>query len=377
MRRIFQRLHLWLGLVSGLFVFIIALTGSLYAFQEEISSMASYCHVEKSHKEVLSASKIKTIAESQLPGKKMNSIEFQGYDRAVEVLFYGYQPAYYYKVFINPYTGDVLKVKNMNKDFFRIVIQGHYYLWLPPAIGQPLVIGATILFFLVLVTGIVIWFPKNISKIRNRLVLHWKKGIKMLRVNYDLHVIGGIYFALFGILFAFTGLIFGLPPFANGVHKLAGGTKSMNYGVTISKTASKKRYTDSEAMDLAWNKALILYPKAGSISMNLPLDSLSVLTISATQADGKYWKTDYRYYNPGNLQEIPSSSIYGRFSNADPADKLLRMNYDIHTGGIWGITGKIIACLSSLFIASLPITGFVIWWKKRRKRKPILAVHKK
>jgi uncharacterized iron-regulated membrane protein len=44
------------------------------------------------------------------------------------------------------------------------------------------------------------------------------------------------------------------------------------------------------------------------------------------------------------------------------------MNYDIHVGQILGLTGKIIAFLASLICASLPITGFIIWWGKRNKK---------
>ncbi|MDN5296752.1 MAG: hypothetical protein PWQ71_858, partial [Bacteroidota bacterium] len=67
---------------------------------------------------------------------------------------------------------------------------------------------------------------------------------------------------------------------------------------------------------------------------------------------------------------------YGRFADADTADKLMRMNYEIHTGAILGLPGKIIAFFASIFIAGLPITGFVIWWRKRgkkEKRNPVLT----
>ena len=42
------------------------------------------------------------------------------------------------------------------------------------------------------------------------------------------------------------------------------------------------------------------------------------------------------------------------------------MNYDIHVGAIGGLTGKIIAFIVSLICASLPVTGFLVWWMKRR-----------
>lgn len=367
MKKIVHKLHLWLGLVSGLFVFVIAFTGALYAFQEEISSLNSYHHVEARNSEFLPPSRLQQIAESQLPGKKMNSIEYHGRENSVEALFYGYAPSYYYKVFLNPYSGEVLKVKDMDKDFFRIVMQGHFYLWLPPAIGQPLVVVSTIVFLLVLISGIVIWFPKTLSKIKNRLLVRWKKGVRAYKVNYDLHVVGGWYVSIFGLIFALTGLVWGLPPYADGVHKLVGGIKSLQYGVSLPKSQPVARFSPDQAIDEVWGRMVREYPDAGSISIAPSEDSTSAITANVREADGKYWKTDYRYFHPQNLKEIKSENIYGRFADADPADKLLRMNYDIHTGGIWGLPGKILAFLTSLFIASLPVTGVVIWWRKRKK----------
>jgi len=49
--------------------------------------------------------------------------------------------------------------------------------------------------------------------------------------------------------------------------------------------------------------------------------------------------------------------------------KLNELNYDIHVGQALGLFGKIIAFLASLICASLPVTGFMIWLGKRKKRK--------
>jgi uncharacterized iron-regulated membrane protein len=66
---------------------------------------------------------------------------------------------------------------------------------------------------------------------------------------------------------------------------------------------------------------------------------------------------------------------YGKFAEARLADKLFRMNYNIHVGAIAGIAGKVTAFLASLIAASMPVTGFVIWWGRRRKTRT--AVGKK
>jgi len=45
------------------------------------------------------------------------------------------------------------------------------------------------------------------------------------------------------------------------------------------------------------------------------------------------------------------------------------MNYDIHIGAVLGLPGKIMAFVASLIAASLPITGFIIWWGRKKKSK--------
>ncbi len=68
------------------------------------------------------------------------------------------------------------------------------------------------------------------------------------------------------------------------------------------------------------------------------------------------------------LKEIPKKH-YGKYDQAGPAEKLERMYYGIHVGSILGLTGKVIAFLGALIGASLPVTGFCIWWGRRKKTK--------
>jgi uncharacterized iron-regulated membrane protein len=53
------------------------------------------------------------------------------------------------------------------------------------------------------------------------------------------------------------------------------------------------------------------------------------------------------------------------------------MNYDIHVGSILGLPGKFLAFFASLIGATLPVTGFIIWWVKgRKKKKPVAPARK-
>ena len=111
------------------------------------------------------------------------------------------------------------------------------------------------------------------------------------------------------------------------------------------------------------------HPNAVSLEVHaIESDSASIGANTNTR-EGVYWSTDYRYFDQYTLAEIPANNIYGRLKDADFADKMIRMTYDIHTGGIFGFGGKVIAFILSLVAASLPITGTLVWWGRRNKAK--------
>lgn len=76
LRRFFYELHLWLGLVSGLILFVVCLSGSLYVFREEVRRLAApeFFYVEASQTQRLSADEIVAKVEAAKPGKKVGSL---------------------------------------------------------------------------------------------------------------------------------------------------------------------------------------------------------------------------------------------------------------------------------------------------------------
>jgi uncharacterized iron-regulated membrane protein len=96
---------------------------------------------------------------------------------------------------------------------------------------------------------------------------------------------------------------------------------------------------------------------------------MAPIAANANEDASTYWKTDYRYFDQYSLKELPAQSIYGRLKDANAADKLIRMNYDIHTGAIIGLPGKILMFFASMIAASLPVTGCLIWLGRRRKAR--------
>lgn len=373
LKKITGYIHLWLGLASGLVVVIVALTGCIYVFQAEIQNFTQpYRFVQQEKAEMLPPSVLRKIADKALPGKKIHSVEYGKAHDAAKAIYFNFDPAYYYLVYLNPYSGEVLKVKNMDRDFFRIIIEGHYYLWLPPAIGKPVVAISTLIFVILLITGLILWWPKTKKALKASLTLNWKAGWR--RKNYDLHNVVGFYATLFALVIALTGLVWGFQWFAKTVYYTASGGKTMiDYYDTFSDTTQQGQAIHNP-VDILWERAMRQHPNAEIIEPHFPEQGHTIAIAVNTDAS-TFWKTDYKYYDQFTLKEVPVTHVYGSFNNnLSVADKLMRMNYDIHTGGILGLPGKIIAFFVSLICASLPITGFYIWWnKKRQKRHSLLS----
>jgi uncharacterized iron-regulated membrane protein len=370
-KKIILKIHLVLGLTSGLVVVFLGTTGCILAFQKEIETVSNpYQYVKKENREYILPSQLQEIAQKELPGKLLHSVTYGESNKAAQLTFYNGDPEYYYIIYINPYNGEVLRVKNMDKDFFRVIVMGHYYLWLPPHIGQPIVASATLIFFVMMITGIILWWPRNKSARKQRFTIKW--NVKWRRRNYDLHNVLGFYMSWVAIFIALTGLVMGFQWFAKAMYwTTSGGKQQVEYYEPAS-SVFKKDLASVPPVDAVYAKMKSYYNNAELIEVHYPATDSSAIAAGANPDAGTYWRTDYRYFDQNNLHELNVTHLYGRFDNASVADKIARMNYDVHIGAIGGLATKLLAFCASLIAASLPVTGFLVW-RGRRKKKNIAA----
>lgn len=368
LKKLIGKIHLWLGFGSGLIVLFLGITGCILAFQREIELVTlPEQFTEKRDQPFSPPSLIKEKAEAALPGKKIHGIAYGLPGKSVIVTYYDIDPEYYYVAYVDPYTAEVLLVKNMDEDFFRIVIDGHFYLWLPAEIGQPIVASATLIFLIMMITGLVLWWPKNKSAAKQRFTIKW--NAKWRRVNYDLHNVFGFYMTWVAIFLAVTGLIFGFQWFSKSVYFVTSGGKEMREFYLPNSDTTKTLASNQPAIDILWVRTSSQYPEAELLEVHIPESDTSSIEVAISPDESVYWKTDYLYFDQYTLEELPVNHPFGRLADTSVADKIMRMNYDVHVGQMWGLPGKILAFCASLICASLPVTGVYIWWGRKKKKE--------
>ncbi|MEP0710614.1 PepSY-associated TM helix domain-containing protein [Algoriphagus sp.] len=379
LKKTINKLHLWLGLSSGLVVFVVAVTGCIYAFQAEIKELTyPFLFVEPQEKAVLPPSQISEIAQEAFPEGHLHAILYPTAEKSAQAIFFSYGEGndHYQIAYINPYSGEVLKLKDEYADFFRIVLDGHFYLWLPPEIGQPVVASFTLVFLFMVISGLILWWPKK-KNLKQSLKIKWSG--RWRRKNYDMHKVLGFYVMSFALVFAVTGLVWGFVWFRDALYFTAsGGDKFVEYYNPIS-DSTQTYQGEIPVLDAVWMKMQKEYPDADYIEVHPPEFEGAAIAANANPDASTYWKSDYRYFDQNTLEELPVDHFYNRFEEATVAQKMMRMNYDVHVGAIAGLPGKVLAFLLSAIIASLPVTGFLVWWGRRNKvkKKSLIKVREK
>ncbi|MEN2398241.1 PepSY-associated TM helix domain-containing protein [Flavobacterium sp. MC2016-06] len=357
-------LHKWLGLISGLIVFIVSITGCIFCFHDEIKDITrkEWRIVEPQNKPFLLPSVLQEKAKQIAPKNKITMVSYYGKNRSAIVYTYSEKENQY--LYFNPYTGQYLKTENPAADFFIIVEYIHLYLLLPDYIGKHIIGVATIIFILLVISGLIQWWPKRKSDIKRSFTVKW--SAKWRRVNYDWHNTSGFYISILAVVIAITGLTFTYEWVGDGIYKTFnfGGNKAVETKTPAIDT-TKFDKNNLLAVDKAFIETMKHQPKAEMFFVMMPQKKGDIVSTGAYPHTLRFDHQSNYYFHPND----------GKLIQSDPYDKkslglqVVEMNYGIHTGQILDLPGKIIAFIVSLIAAALPVTGFVIWYGRRKKSK--------
>ncbi len=289
---------------------------------------------------------------------------------------------------VDPYTGRVNGWAE-SPAFFGTVRKLHRWLLDPPpskgekSVGKAIVGVSTLGLVLILVSGLILWIPRSRKALRNRLKVSCAYGRR--RFWHDCHVSLGFYATLLLLVMALTGLTWSFGWYRTAAYALFGGTTqtAVAQESPARKTDSGSRHergrsgertagrehgglqaeTEARPFDYAvWDEVL------GELTAHCTAYKTILLTQTEAQVARRsaMRRIDRVTFDPrsGRLAEII------RYEETPRQQRLRGWFYAFHTGTWGGIWTKILYFLAALTGASLPLTGYWLWWRRcMNKRK--------
>ncbi|MDR0705481.1 MAG: PepSY domain-containing protein [Planctomycetaceae bacterium] len=240
-RRIAYELHLWLGISSGLILFVVCLSGTLLTFKTEMILFLEHdrYYVKKSDNAVpKSLEELVPLIETAEQGKAVRvtipSANNQAWifnvkkNKTDSAKLPAGMPAIHAMLgtsyLVNPYTGESLGPQRSKIYlFFMTLTFLHRFLLLDIRTGQIIVGSATLIFLVLAVSGRCLWFPSKLHVLKG-----WLSGLRVRtkkgwgRLWYDFHNTLGFYILIPAVIMALTGPIISFAWYRSTVERLLG-----------------------------------------------------------------------------------------------------------------------------------------------------------
>jgi uncharacterized iron-regulated membrane protein len=381
MKTLFRNIHLYLSLAAGLVIMTACFTGAVLVFEKELQEAF---HRERYFVEPagapLTLERLMQQVQQELPEAQVTAVKlYADPSRSAEISVNlppkeeagaggpgGGKPTAY-TVFINPYTAQVLEVYNYRDTFFFTMFSLHRWLLGPnDGIGKYIVGTATFFFLFILITGLILWFPKTQKVLTQRLKVKWDGGLK--RLNHDLHIVLGFYSAIFLFIFAFTGLAWSFEWFNKGIY-----TVTRSPMETPDPPASAwQEGVSPVSLDDVYAVAQAEIKEVKFYNIRPPKDSAGVFTVNVLPEGVMETASDNYYLDQYSGKMVGSL----KFDDKNLGQRVRGSFKPIHTSSIYGVPSKITGFIVCVLGVTFPITGVILWINRLRKGKKKKAKEK-
>lgn len=352
-------LHLVAGLLAGVVILVMSVTGVLLTYERQVIEWADGYSVSGESFQLEEFLHAKAVGVNELP----TAISVERDASRPVALHYGRAKTEFY----DPANGKLLGEGHLGvRKFFRTMLMWHRWLGREGA-DQPwgrAVIGAGNLVFLFLVvSGIFLWIPRRWSRRSFAAVSLFQRRLKGKARDWNWHHVLGLWAALPLLLIVVSGVVMSYPWANDLVYRLAGepapeGRRRGGGDAQALRTA--------RGIDEAFTTVKRVFPDWQTIQLQLPPKREAQFTVMNSHRG----RPDQRVQVAVDLATQTISMKEGLSSQSKGRQARTWIRW-IHTGEAGGWLGQTIAGLASAAACVLVWTGFALSWRRfisRRKK---------
>jgi uncharacterized iron-regulated membrane protein len=361
LRQLWIRLHRWIGLGVAVFFAVASFTGAALVYESEIDAWINGGVYPVTPGDVGAEAIAERVRAS---GENLITLRWPHARAPVYNLETRTADGSVKRVSVDPGSGSVVEPQRRNVPLMRMVRRMHTTL----LVGRPghfLVLGATILGLLSLVTGLVLWWPGRGRLLRGFAV---RTGRGFYPFNFDLHqAMGALALPLLFVMLL-TGV---LASFAPTVERLLSAfTGNVPDGTEVVARPEADAAADGTAAPadagLLISNARGALPQGAPVALRMPRDEdgpvFVDMLIGPALAAGATVATVRLDAHSGAVEHVRDPR------RADAAAQIAGpMMVKLHVGAVGGPVVRLLYALVAFAGAALAVTGVTIWWLKRAR----------
>jgi len=368
------QVHSIAGLVLALLLSLIALTGAIMSFEDEIVDHlnADIMQVAPRAKSMLSPDELVSSLKSVPDAGKVAAITLSSDpSAAVHIRFardeQGGRPS---SLYVDPHDGHVLGVPR-GENFFATVRRLHRWLLIPGDArgwGRQITGVAALGLMVMLVSGLVLRWPRRAGSVRM-----WLKPNLALSgrgLHRSLHAVIGTWVLPVYLVMAITGLWYSFDWYKDGVVWLLARPHVAAAKMQPRQPRAPGRAEPAQAVgfDRAW-ATLLQEESSGFARAQLLLQAGpgTVVRIRSWPRGSTLESMRDEFRVDAATGQLISAE---RYADKSLGEKVIANVLDIHRGAILGWPGKLAFMISAALMPLFAVTGVLLYLSRRRLRRP-------
>lgn len=349
-------LHKWFGVISGLFMLLLSVTGIILLYDESLDQMMNPALTQvKPEGQRLSVDSLLQIVKKEFPKAELSGVVLQRNKPKLATIVDLNDGKTRLYVHQNPYTGQILGSRERDKTLHRRVLVLHEHLTIGPWGHFILFIAGLCLLGLV-VTG-VWYYRRSLLKVFSMGV---RRGNSYV-LNSDLHKLSGVSIFLFLLLMGGTGTFMHWEK----VERLFGeeeGRPGPPPPAAPAKSPSDN--AESVAYEPLIQKAIAAVPNFSPGYLALSKGPGEPNAVRGDRPESK------RILGKFNTEVLFDANTGELLTVAHKEDRDFEANFEasieqLHFGKYGGWISKLIYAIGGLGLAVMAFTGYVMWLKKK------------
>lgn len=356
--------HLVVGVAVGAVVLIMSATGVLLTFQRQITERADLAVLAPSAvppgARPLALDQVIERARAAEPSSPTAVKWYADAGRPVEVAF-GRERT----VFLDAATGAVLGTGNAAvREFFQQVTGVHRWLGGTGSNrnrGRAITGAANLGFLFLVVSGLFLWWPRNVSARAFRNVSWFRRGLSPKARDFNWHNVIGVWTLVPLFVIVLSGVVISYGWAGDLVYRVAGNAPPAGQGGGSPAPGRNTAPADPSVASAAIEplRAAAERQLPGWRSIRAQLGSVGSEPVRFTIDRG----TGGEPHKRAELALVPGTGVVDRwepFAAGSPGRRARSILRFAHTGEVLGIPGQVVAGLASVGGVMLVWTGFAL-----------------